>query len=113
MNIRSRKHIASLRQVTMIMLSLFFTATLQAEEPVNVTTFEGCQAITRDKARLVCYDTIAKGEIYNEEKREQLRVEEFGAEKMRKPSEEKPAPVQQHLAPHRPDRLLVRVTCWR
>lgn len=94
MNTCSRKHTLRMASLPLLLLlSLFIASPLLADELVNITDFEGCQAITNDNARLLCYDTVAKGGIYNEEKRREAVVEEFGADKMRKPPEEKPAPA--------------------
>ena len=76
-----------------LLVSQLFTLPLMAEELKNITDIEGCRAITGEKERLLCYDTVLDGGIFNEEKVKQVKVEEFGSEKMPKPPAEKPAPV--------------------
>jgi hypothetical protein len=109
------------RVAMLLVVSVLSLSPLLAQEPVNITDFKGCQAIENNKARLLCYDTVANGGIYNEEKHQEVIVEEFGADKMRKPEEvrQAPPPVEPASAgrttPPSPvsdssDRLVVTVT---
>ena len=74
MNIGFGKHAMRIGLLpALLLLSYIFASPLLADELVNITDFEGCQAIPNDKARLLCYDTVAKGGIYNEEKQTKKR----------------------------------------
>ena len=44
------------------------TQPLYADEPSSISEFEECRAIEANARRLLCYDTIADGEVYREEK---------------------------------------------
>lgn len=50
-----------------------------ADELKNISNFKECEAIKGKSERLLCYDTIAKGGIFNEEKLQQVQVENFGS----------------------------------
>lgn len=60
------------------LLALALLQPLRAEEPVNVSDIEGCQGIAAKAERLLCYDTIAEGGIFNEQKLQQVQEENFG-----------------------------------
>jgi hypothetical protein len=70
-----------------------FVSPIMAEELKNISDIQGCRAIKGEKDRLLCYDTVLDGGIFNEEKVEQRRVEEFGSEKMPKPPAAQPEPA--------------------
>ncbi len=50
-----------------------------AEEPVNVTDAQGCQKIEAKSARLLCYDTVADGGVFNQQDLEQVQKDSFGS----------------------------------
>ena len=52
---------------------------LLADEFKNVSNFKECRAIKGNSERLLCYDTIADGNIFNEEALQQVQVEKFGS----------------------------------
>ena len=76
-----------------LFMSQFFASSLLAEEFTNISDIKACRAIGSDKARLICYDTVIDGGIYNEEQYQQVIVEEFGSEKMPKSPVAEPAPA--------------------
>lgn len=51
---------------------------LQADELMNISDFKECRAIASEEERLLCYDTIADGGIFNEERLQQVARENFG-----------------------------------
>ena len=57
---------------------------LLADEPVNVSDIDGCRAVKGKAERLLCYDTVADGGIFNEQQLKQVQVENFGS-KEKKP----------------------------
>jgi len=52
---------------------------LLADEFKNVSDFKECRAIKGKSERLLCYDTIADGNIFNEVALQQVQVEKFGS----------------------------------
>lgn len=52
-----------------------------ADTPVNVKDITKCRSIDGKAERLLCYDTIADGGIFNEQQLQQVRVENFGSKK--------------------------------
>ena len=74
-------------------LSQMLVFPIWADEVTNVSDIKGCRAIKGEAERLRCYDTVSDGGIFNEEKLKQVRVEEFGAQKMQKPPEPEPEPA--------------------
>ena len=52
---------------------------LLADEYVNVTDFQDCRPIKGKAERLLCYDTIADGGIFNEQQIRQVQEETFGS----------------------------------
>lgn len=76
-------------------LSQLFTSPLLAEELMNITDIKDCQGISGDAERLACYDTVSRGETFNEQQLKQVQIEQFGSSKLRKPAEpEPPAPKE-------------------
>jgi len=51
---------------------------LLADEYVNVTDFRDCRAIKVEAERLLCYDTIADGGVFNKQQFTQVQQETFG-----------------------------------
>jgi hypothetical protein len=51
---------------------------LLADEFENVSNFKECRSIEDKAERLLCYDTIADGGIFNEQQVEQAKKEAFG-----------------------------------
>jgi len=56
---------------------------LFADEFINISEFKECRAMKGKSERLLCYDTIADGGIFNEEKLQQVQVETFGGKSMK------------------------------
>lgn len=52
---------------------------LLADEYINVTDLRDCRAIKGKAERLLCYDTIADGGVYNTQQVRQVQQETFGA----------------------------------
>lgn len=52
---------------------------LSADEYINVTDFRDCRAIEGKAERLLCYDTIADGGVFNIQQIKQVQQETFGA----------------------------------
>lgn len=52
---------------------------LLADEHINVTDFQDCRAINGKAERLLCYDTIADGGVFNEQQLKQVQRESFGS----------------------------------
>ncbi len=52
---------------------------LLADEYINVTDFRDCQAIKGKAERLLCYDMIADGGVFNTQQVRQVQQETFGA----------------------------------
>lgn len=59
--------------------SLLQMQTLLADEVMNVTDIKECRSIVVESERLLCYDTVADGGIYNQQKLEQVQKEKFGS----------------------------------
>ena len=51
---------------------------LFADEYINITDFQDCRAIKEKAERLLCYDTIADGGVFNEQQIRQIQQESFG-----------------------------------
>ncbi len=49
-----------------------------ADELVNISDITQCRAVKSDAERLLCYDTIADGGIFNEQKLSEVRKDNFG-----------------------------------
>lgn len=50
-----------------------------AEEAASVEDFLACRAISGKAERLLCYDTISDGGVFNQQKLEQVQRETFGS----------------------------------
>jgi hypothetical protein len=50
-----------------------------ADEYVSVTDFQGCRVIPGKAERLLCYDTIADGGVFDTQKVKQVQRQTFGA----------------------------------
>lgn len=74
-------------------VSQMYMLPLLADESVNISDIKGCRAIKNDVERLTCYDTVNDGGIFNEQKLREVRVEDFGSEKMPKKPAPAPAPA--------------------
>ena len=69
---------------------------LLADEFTEISDIRKCRAISSDKERLACYDTISDGGVFNEQKLKQVQVESFGSSSLRKekaPAAPAPAPA--------------------
>ena len=53
---------------------------LLADEYINVTDFQDCRAIKGKSERLLCYDTIADGGVFDTQQVRQVQEETFGSE---------------------------------
>ena len=64
---------------TLLVTAVFLSsAALGADEVKNVTEFNGCRSLADDARRLLCYDTVADGGVFNEEKIQEAVEESFG-----------------------------------
>lgn len=63
------------------MLTHILVQPLLADEPINVSDFKGCRLIKAKSERLLCYDTIADGGIFDNQKLQQVQVDNFGSAK--------------------------------
>lgn len=52
--------------------------TVLADETIDISEFQGCRAIKGMAERLLCYDTIADGGVFNTQKLEEAQRETFG-----------------------------------
>lgn len=50
-----------------------------ADEPINISDIKECQAIEAKAERLLCYDTVAGGGIFNQQQLQKVQVESFGS----------------------------------
>jgi len=66
---------------------------LLADEPTNISDIKGCRAIKGEAERLLCYDTVSDGGIFNEQQLKQVQVEKFGSDTMPKAQESAPNPA--------------------
>jgi hypothetical protein len=79
-----------------LIVALMFAQAVSADEFMNISDIDDCRKIKANAERLLCYDTVIDGGIFNEQKLRQVQVESFGSEKMPKTTEAKPvveAPV--------------------
>lgn len=70
---------------------LMLAQAVSAGELTNISDFGECRTIEDKAERLLCYDTVADGKIFNEQQLQQVKKENFGSKK--KPNEV--APVEQ------------------
>lgn len=52
---------------------------LMADEFVNVSDVKECAAIADKAERLLCYDTVADGGVFNQQQLQQVQAENFGS----------------------------------
>jgi len=64
--------------------SQIFVLPVLADEFMNISDVKGCRAIGGDAERLLCYDTVTDGGIFNEQQLKQAQVESFGSSALRK-----------------------------
>ncbi len=50
-----------------------------AEEITNVSDINECRGIKNDAERLLCFDTVADGGVFNEQQLQQVQAENFGS----------------------------------
>ena len=60
----------------MVLLSV---QTVHAANPVNVTDIKDCRTIEVSAERLLCYDTVADGGVFNQQQLKQVQRENFGS----------------------------------
>ncbi len=65
-----------------VVLMLVLIQSLMADEFTNVSDVKGCRVIEARAERLLCYDTVVDGGVFNEQKLKQVQVESFGSSKM-------------------------------
>ena len=56
---------------------------LSADELKNVSDVKSCRLIEARAERLLCYDTVVDGGVFNQQKLKQAQVESFGSSKMK------------------------------
>lgn len=59
--------------------STLFFQPLVADEFENISDVEGCSAIADKVERLLCYDTVVDGGVFNEQQSQEAKVESFGS----------------------------------
>jgi len=62
-----------------LLISLVLVVPLMAGELENVNDVEDCRAIENKAERLLCYDTVVDGGVFNEQQLKQAQVESFGS----------------------------------
>ena len=72
-----------------LIVQLILLQPLVADELMNVTEITECRKIEAQAERLLCYDTVSDGGIFNEQKLKEAQVESFGSSKMPKEKETK------------------------
>lgn len=77
----------------------FSASPASADELMNITDIKDCQRISGDTERLACYDTVARGGIFNEQKLKQVQVEQFGSKSLRKSPEPAPEEAKETVNP--------------
>jgi len=65
-----------------IVASLLQMQPLLAKEIMNVSDIKECRAIAAKSERLLCYDTVADGGVFNQQKLEQVQKENFGSKEV-------------------------------
>jgi len=58
---------------------LWCQPSLLADEPVNVSDIKDCRVIKASAERLLCYDTVVDGGIFNQQQLQQVQRENFGS----------------------------------
>jgi hypothetical protein len=58
-----------------LLVSQLLIQPLLADEAVEIRDIEGCRTIVADSERLLCYDTVVDGGVFN---RQQVQKENFG-----------------------------------
>ena len=71
--------------VAVSLISLALPVSLLADEFVNISDIKECRGIAARAERLLCYDTVADGGVFNEQQLQQVQKENFGK------TEEKPS----------------------
>lgn len=64
-----------------VLTSQLLLQPLLADELVNVTDMKDCRPIAAKTERLLCYDTVADGGVFNQQELEQVQKESFGNSK--------------------------------
>ena len=76
---RSRQGRDASRFVLLMTAILWVPAVTADDEIKNVSDFGECRSLADDARRLLCYDTIADGGVFNEQKVQEAVEESFGA----------------------------------
>lgn len=66
------------RVLVVPMVSLLLLPPLLANELVNISDIRDCRGVTGSAERLLCYDTVADGGVFNEQKLQQVQEDNFG-----------------------------------
>lgn len=70
-------------KTTMIAFTLYLVAAVTqpviADDVVGAADFQACRAIQGKAERLLCYDTVADGGVFNEQQLKQVQRENFGS----------------------------------
>ena len=61
-----------------ILASQLLLQPLLADDFVNVSEMKDCRPITAKAERLLCYDTVVDGGVFNQQELEQVQKENFG-----------------------------------
>ena len=77
-----------------LLASQMIVLPLMADEFINISDIKGCRVIGGDAERLLCYDTVIDGGVFNEQQLKQVQVENFGSSQMRKEKAPEPAPAK-------------------
>ena len=68
------------RALAMVLVgSLLLNQPLLADEFVNISDIGECRKISDDAERLLCYDTVADGRVFNEQLLQEAQEENFGS----------------------------------
>ena len=73
-----RKNTQAVFLKPVVLALILFAYASVADEYVNISDFKKCREIEGEVERLLCYDTIADGGIYNEQKLQEAQKEDFG-----------------------------------
>lgn len=65
-------------RTAIVAVPLFLMQPSLAEEFDNIRDMQACRAIPADAERLLCYDTVADGGIFNEQKVQEVQARKFG-----------------------------------